>query len=94
VGHERQGFGRYGALLGTFNRAWLIAETILGGVSGTSVIRAPKGRRASSMAFAKVAGGGIVPPSPAPLTPSEFRGLGEYTWWSSTGGTSEEEGRE
>ena len=58
------------------------------------MIRAPKGRSASSTALAIVAGTGIVPPSPAPLAPSGLSGLGDSTWNSSTGGTSMLDGSE
>ena len=46
------------------------------GVTGPSVMRAPKGDRASSIALASAAGGEMAPPSPTPLTSSGLRGRG------------------
>jgi hypothetical protein len=56
-----------------------MARTMASGRSGVRVMRASKGRSASSTAAASAAGGAIAPPSPRPFTPSGLRGLG--VWW-------------
>jgi hypothetical protein len=52
-------------------------------VSGISVTSTLSGRSASATALAMAAEAGGVPPSPAPLTPSGFRGEGVTTRWTS-----------
>src|SRR5262249_47610600 len=52
------------------------AATMRSGVNGASVNRTPNGESASSMALTIAAAAGIVPPSPAPLTPRGLSGFG------------------
>ncbi len=48
----------------------------------------PKGFSASVTALAITTGGAIAPPSPSPLTPSAFSGVGVSMWTTSIGGVS------
>ena len=58
------------------------------GVSGVSEKCTPNGVSASSIAAMIAAGAGMVPPSPAPFTPSGLSGLTVSTWAMSQIGTS------
>lgn len=57
-------------------RAEVIARQIRSGVSGMSMWRTPKGRRASTAALTTAARAPTVPASPAPLTPRGFIAVG------------------
>src|SRR4029078_1913948 len=69
------------------------AVTMRSGVRGMSVKRTPNGDSASSMAAMIAAGAGMVPPSPAPLTPSGLSGFGVSTCSITAPGMSEDAGR-
>ena len=58
------------------------------GVSGISAKCTPNGDNASSIAAMIAAGAGMVPPSPAPLTPSGLSGFGVSTCSITQAGTS------
>src|ERR1700675_4859725 len=61
-------------------RAPRMRSLMRAGLSGMRVTRTPKGRSASSTAPATAAVTGIVPASPAPLTPRGLIGLGVVRW--------------
>ena len=58
------------------------------GVSGISAKCTPNGDSASSIAATIAAGAGMVPPSPAPLTPIGLSGFGVSMWMMLQPGTS------
>src|SRR5262245_7592863 len=60
-------------------RRWVIDQISLR-VMGTRVTWASKGASASSMAWAMSGCTGMIPPSPAPLAPSGFSGVGDSRW--------------
>src|SRR5215204_5884090 len=65
---------------------WWIARHTRSGVAGMVTSRTPYSRNASTIALMMAGGAPVVPPSPAPLTPSGLLGAGTSLFSLSKGG--------